>query len=737
MSSKNYISWDEAASYPLQWLYESIPARHEYQNLIYRANLAMLGKPCKNLYQDEISSNLKDIPESEISQDTKARCLCVPEGRDYTIRRAVGNRANQMAGGVDRYEYQINDPYMLIEDETEDLLAAKCKQDYIENRLEQFSATFSRDLTLYGLAAVLVKYDPVLDKNDVYRVHPKNVWFDTMYSSTGKERFRGYSTMISFAKLKCILEHDLDEINPYLEVPDRSIFNKNGVLDKRIKYQDKKIVDLNDLEIYVQDMNKLATSPSLQGREYMANWSEYDHDLRNCYNLNWYRTFAQDPEAKTNSGYNGDDVELTVIYDLDRKIEFKIINRRFVISANHDAFCRKVAFPIYNPITDQTQYRLDDFYLDCPLKFQYENLEGRDALPFPMSPIAPLLDIHDKLCAWRAKREHVSKLLSILRIETNGADARSIENILNIMGIVIDDIQGDINSINFAYDYTPIDSEITYLSNTIIQDLHAYDQFDALEAMGDRASAAEAGNAVGAVAQGLATHQNAIMQLYADIARQSIANRVTYSSRQEFPVMNLGQYSSITIQQMALAAVIDVKPKLARMIQEKTIATNAITLVSNFKDILTPEGISFFLEQAMLGQAPRKMLKSFINIQGSTQQERDTAQLQAQNMAQMLQQNQMAYEQNPMGYEAQNIMETQNPEEIDEIIAQLQSENARGGGAGGRAVQEQSPQDVDPEELAMLEMNQQAGAMAPGLDGMTSDAGSAMANPNSLGEGGF
>lgn len=735
MSSKNYISWDEAASYPLQWLYESIPARNEYQNLIYRANLAMLGKPCKNLYQEEIASNLNGVPDTEIDADTRARCLCVPEGRDFTIRRAVSNRANQMASGVDRYEYQINDPYMLIDDETEDLLAAKCEQDYIENNLEQFSSTFSRDLTLYGLAAVLVKYCPEKDKNTIYRVHPKNVWFDTMYSSTGKERFRGYSTMISFAKLKKILEHDLDEINPNIEVPDRSIFNKNGVLDKRIKYQNKKIVDLNDLEIYVQDMNKLAVSPSLQGREYMANWSEYDHDLRNCYNLNWYKTFSQDPEAKTNSGYNGDDVELTVMYDLDRKIEFKIINRRFVISANHNAFCRKVAFPIYNPITDKTTYRIDDFYLDCPLKFQYENLEGRDALPYPMPPVAPLLDLHDTLCAWRAKREHVSKLLAILRIETNGADARSIENVLNVMGIIMDDIQGDINSINFQYDYTPIDSEIQYLTNTIIQDLHAYDQFDALQAMGDRASAAEAGNAIGAVAQGLSTHQNAIMHLYAEIARQSIANRVAYSPKQEFAVTNLGQYSSITIQQMALNAVINVKPKLARMIQEKTIATNAITLVSNFKDILTPEGIAYFLEQAMLGQAPRKTIKSFINIQGSTQQERDTAQLQAQNMAQMLQQNQMAYEQDPMSYETQNIMETQNPEEIDEIIAQLQSaQNSEQ--VQGSTLNRSAIESADS-NMSSLDMAQQAGAMAPGLEGMTPDAGSAMANPNSFGESAF
>lgn len=725
---KSYLDWDSPWSYCLQWLYESIPARNEYHNLIYRANMAMLGRPCRNLYKEEIESNLNSVTEQEMDQTTRARCLNVPEGRSYIIRKAVNNRANQMASGVDTYEYTVNDPYMLIDDETEDLLAAKCKQDYIESNLGQYSATFSRDLTLYGLAAALVKYCPDTDKNEVYRIHPKNVWFDTMYSSTGKERFRGYSTMISFAKLKKIIEHDLDDINPEIYAPDRSIFNKNGDLDKHIRMQDKKILDLNDLEIYVQDINKLAMSPSLQGGPQLANWGEYDHDLRNCYNLSWYHTFAQSPEAKTNSGYNGDDVELTVMYDLDRKIEFKIINRRFVISANKDAFRRKIAFPIYNPLTDQTAYRLDDFTLECPLKFQYETLESRDLLPFPASPIAPLLDVHDEICGWRAKRDHVSKILSILRIETNGADARSIQKMLNVMGVVLDDIQGDINSVVFQYDYSPIDSEIQYRENTIIADLHAYDQFDALQSMGDRASAAEAGNALGAVAQGLSTHQNAIMRLYSDIARQGIANRVCYSPKQEFPVMNLGQYSSVTIQQMALNAVIDVKPVMAKKINEKTIAQNAIVIASNFKDVLTQDGVAYFIEQSLLGQAPRKLIKSFVTIDRTSQQERDTAEMQAQNMAMMLQQNQASYEQNPIPYETQNVMDTQNPEEIDSVIAALQEEIGSGRVGSGRgrtpAVEPSTRSDGStPEESMSSE------AMMP------TDFGSSMQNTASLGEG--
>lgn len=722
MSSKNYIDWNQEWNYPLQWIYESMPARFDYQCMLHRANLAMQGKPSRNLYKEELESNLKNIPDEALSQDDKARCLCVPEGESFIVRKAVQNRMNQMAGGVDAYECTVNDPYMLVDDETEDLLAAKCEQDYVENRLGQLASVFSRDLTLYGVAAVLVKYCPITDKNEVLRINPKNIWFDTMYSATGKERFRGYSTMISFSKLKEMIEKDKDIINDTLEVPDRSIRNKNGSVDTHIKVGRKKITTINDLEIYIQDINSLAVAPDLQGYP-LTYYGEYMHDLRTCYNLGWYRTFATDPKAKTNSGYNGDDVELTVIYDLDRKIEFKIINRRFVISANMNSFRREIVFPIYNPITDEETYRFEEYCLDCPLKFQFEETSNRDLYVYPFAPVFALLDSHDKLCAWRAKREHVSKILSILRIETGAADASSLTKTLNIMGVVLDDVQGDINSINFQYDYTAIDSEIAHIEQTIISSLNAYDQFDALQAMGDRASAAESGMALGAVAQGLATHQNAIMAIYADIARQSLANRVVYSPKQEFPVTNYGQYSSITIQQMALETIINVKPKLAKEIREKTLATNAIAIVSNFKEMLTPEGIGYFLAQGLYGQVPRKLASSFIQKPQNNQQEVANAQLQAQNQAELLKQNQQAYEQNPLPYEAGNIMDNATPEEVDSIIS------AMGGASGAIEPPVDNLGDAAPE---LLDMNQQDGAMTVDMAGMTPEMGSEFANPNGL-----
>ena len=733
MNSYDFIDWNHEWNYPIQWLEESDFARTQYHYWLWRASLAKLGKPCKNLYQEELKTNLNNVSKADQAK-YKEYCTCVPEGTSFAIKKAVDNRANQMASGVDTYEYQVNDPYMVIDADTEDLLAARCEQDYVENKLGILSATFSRDLTWAGVAAVLVKYCPISDKNKVLRVNPKNIWFDTKYSSLGIERFRGYSTMISWKKLKEMVANDPnEEVNLDIKAPDTSIITetvdgegkkKYGVNEKA-KYSNRKIRTLNGLDIYVEDLNRMAVSPQLTGLEHFG---EYDHDLRTCYNLNWYRTYASDPKKKTNSAYNGDDVELTVIYDLDNKIEFKIINRRYVIAANKNAFKRKIAFTITNPVTGEQKQRLDDFCLDCPLKFQFEEQENMDKFPHPWAPVFSLLDTHDELCAWRAKRDHVSKILSILRIETNGADATSLRGVLNIMGVVLDDIQGDINSINFAYDYTPIDSEIAFREQRIQQILHAYDQFDALQAMGDRASAAESGMALGAVAQGLSTHQNAIMQLYADIARQCIANRVAYSSRMEFPVAGYGaRSSSISIQAMALDAIVNVKPALAKKVQERTIAANALQILGTLKDTLSQDIQAYLIEQIMMGTMPRGFAQSGILDKGPSPEEMALAQQQAQNDAMALQQNQQAYEQNPMGYEAAEAMQNNSPEEIDQIIQGLGQEDE------AQVDYQDEAADLSGQMPEGLDMMSQEGAMtAGGVEGMTPESGGEYANPNGM-----
>ena len=696
------IDWNVENNEVLQWIFESERARREYMCLLYRVKQAMQGKPSRNLYQDELTSNIEKISDQTKKDAYQKACLKLPEGHSFAIRNAVKTRANQMSGGVDTYEYQVNDPYGVIDDDTEELLAATCEQDYVANHLDRMSEQISRDLTEAGLSAILVKYCPEMDKNRVLRINPRNIWFDTKYSATGEERFRGYSTMISWKCLKEMIQKDGDQINLNIEAPNTSIVS-DGVVKEGVKLSNRKIRSLNGLDIYVQSINALATAPQLAA-SWTTMYKEFMHDLGNCYNTGYYRTFATDPKAKTNSNYKGDDVELTVIYDMVRRIEFKVINRRYVISANSEAFHRKMVFTTYDPRTEERVPRIEDYEIGCPLKFVWEDTESRDLFPYPTSTLMTLLDDFDQLCALRAKRKHVSDILSILRIETNAADATSLRGLLNIMGVVLDDIQGDINTINLAYDYTPIDSQIEYYEDVIKKTLDAYNEFDALQAMGDRASAQESGMALSAVAQGLATHQNAIMQMFADIARQCIANRVAYSTKQEFPVFNRGDYSVVTAEQMALAATINVKPKLAKKIQERLISANAITLLNSLASVLNPDGVAYLVEQAMMGTAPRRMVRSFINESAPSEAEVAAAQQQGANTAEMLKQNQQAYMQNPNPYEVDNTMQNYSPEEVDAIVGTMMQDQ-------GLNSLSELDQPTEEETQELLETPTQAGEL--------------------------
>lgn len=697
-SSGDAVNTNNQWFYPLQYIWESERARREFRCNLFRVQKAMIGQPSRNLYQEELTSNISKIKDTNLREQYQKACLKVPEGRSYTVQRCVNTIANQMAGGVDTYEYQAYDPYGIIEPDTEDLLAATCKQDYILNHLDRRAESFSRDLSEAGICAALVKYCPETERNEVLRINPRNIYFDTKYSSTGKERFRGYSTMISWAELKRMIKRDGDELNLTIEAPNKSIFS-DGTIQKGVKLSNRKIRTLNGLDVYVKDLNALAMAPQLESM-WDTDYTEYMHDLRDCYNLNYYRSMATDPKAKTNNGYKSDDVELIVLYDLVNKLEFKILNRRYVISVNSNAFKRKMVFSITDPRTGEVHNRIDDFYLDCPLKFVWEQVDNADLVAFPTSKLMRLLDVHDELCAWRAKRNHVSQILSILRIQTNAADADSLRGLLNIMGIVLDDVQGDITTVGLGYDYTAIDSEIEYRESIIKKNLNAYDEFDALQAMGDRASAAESGMALSAVAQGLATHQNAIMQMYAEIARQCIANRVAYSTRQEFPIVNNGQYELVTIQQMALTATINVKPRLAKRIEEKMAAADAMAILNGpAGQWMNNAGVAELISISLFGILPRKMIQSFINEPQASPQEVALAEQSARNQAQMLEQNAQAYQNNPIPYEAQNTIDNYSPEEVDTIIGNMMADQ----GIGSLEELDEITETPEGEEVAVAE----------------------------------
>ena len=80
-------------------------------------------------------------------------------------------------------------------------------------------------------------------------------------------------------------------------------------------------------------------------------------------------------------------------------------------------------------------------------------------------------------------------------------------------------------------------------------------------------------------------------------------------------------------------------------------------------------------------------------------------------------QNQQMYMSDPLPYAVQQAMNTYSPDEIDTAIAQLGGER---------------PDVRTEEDLNLVDMEQQDGALNLDIEGQTSELGAMLANPNSM-----
>ena len=83
------------------------------------------------------------------------------------------------------------------------------------------------------------------------------------------------------------------------------------------------------------------------------------------------------------------------------------------------------------------------------------------------------------------------------------------------------------------------------------------------------------------------------------------------------------------------------------------------------------------------------------------------------------------YENNPVQYETDNVMETRSPDEIDDVISTLNAE--------GQSDVEEQEAIMDNPRPESLDMMSQEGAINPaGMPGMTAESGAEYANPNAM-----
>ena len=137
---------------------------------------------------------------------------------------------------------------------------------------------------------------------------------------------------------------------------------------------------------------------------------------------------------------------------------------------------------------------------------------------------------------------------------------------------------------------------------------------------------------------------------------------------------------------------------------------------------LNRKSVAFFAEKALFGEAPRKMLATFIAPPQPDPAAVQAAQMNGQNMANQIAQNQQMYNDNPTQYETENVVENASPEEMEEIISRI-------GGAIEPPMQDVPGVGEGPEGL---DMPGQEGSYVSDTEGMTPYSGPDTANMNSL-----
>ncbi len=732
-------------NYPLQCLRESELIRAQYHGLMTQVDKAMENEAVINGFQTELQSHINS--ESDVAKRTALENFCrtIEPAFDDSLSKAVNNRTDQVATGVDKFNYTVFDPYSTLDDEINDRMSSMCMRNYVQSGLEFLAPTFARDLDKYAMCCAYVDYNDKKQIAKVTRFNPKNVWWDTRYSATGEERFRAWSKMISWRKLKLLI--DDYTINTGLEVPETSIFTekvKDGKKEIIVKsrIRNKHLKTLNDMDVYIDDMNKMAENADFQNRAVIqGDYGDYSHTLINCYNLNYYRSWSTDSEVRSKSLYNSDDVELTTFYDLDNGIEFIIINRIFVIAANSKAFHRRIAMRVEDPRNGTIRTVAKKVELPCPLVFGYRYAEIRDNFPYPYSIVMKYIPYFDRIIANESKKLTIQKIVTRLRVRADAGNARELSHDLGIFGQIFTDLQGDVSTLQLGYDFTPIQNQIQEDKQAIVDGMNAYNTYDLMLTMGNRASAQEAGLVKDSIAQGVVTLSLALETFYAEVTRASLMQFVVYGNNSKLGIINRGRYSTVALQEMALDAIIDVKTKSTAQTIQQRLATNVLQLAATFKDspmIDNEVWLPFAFSMASYGQIPVAIARTFVKQPDQSPEDKAAARQNAANTAVALQQNQQMYQTDPIPYEVRQAMGNLSPAEQQGLLKQLSS-----GQSQPQITQEElSAHGLSPQDVAALtgnggvptynnaETSGQSGAAVGGMPGMTSDSGAIAGNPN-------
>lgn len=648
-------SKQEQYNYVLQFIEDSITALEPAVRLSIRTTQAFQGRPSMNSYSRAMSSWATELSQTdpERSADIRKCAADLPSIENKTVYNAVETVVAQTMGGPGQYEYLPYDPSFDMDSETFDRITGYLESVYDRNYINSLTPSYVRQAILDGSSYLHIR--PNADGSiDLKLLKISDMILDPDRFRSNKTKFRGFKQRESWSAVKDritktksgYLLKSLNEVDTYLSDIARCI-NGDTSLDKK------------DLELLQRDLDIF-----------------YRTDTQAYKNMRDDKHEAYDPEAK----YNGDDIEISYVYDHINNYYFEVVNRKYIVVAKQNPLNKKISKKSGKTSKERT-IMLEDPFVE--LGYMY--------LPFSRYPVTPLfyiLNDFDNLCGMESVLYHTLSIMSPLTFVGKSDASYNVSRIASISGEIVDGMPQTFGVLSKSHDVSPTIAAIQRVEERIKRMLGATDPFEMAAMVGDRATARE----VSAVGSQVSERNNQfianIESAMACLADKIIKMTIMFSDKnKKLTFTAKGKYAEMDVSDLLADYGIRVRLNSSVKMERAQKARNALELISY---IVGVPGVD---AKKVFGTMIPIMLDGFITREQAEEMIGEPEEERVEKLP----------EPTPEELNQQGISNLPlDGVDVDQLMAQM---------AQGNAAQ-QSAQPT-PEDLAMMQAMQQQGPQLP------------------------
>jgi hypothetical protein len=537
--------------YVLGWIDEAIAVRGPQNGYVQRAVSAYQTMPSANRYKGTISSYVTSVQkhDQQRAKDIQTACGDVPDKGSLVVQNAVEAVVSMTQGGVGQYQFGAYDPSMKADPELVDRLAAYAKFFYDSNKIDSLMPQLVRNAALCGVAYLHLK-----QKNGqkvVTLMDSAQMLTDPKRFKTNHERFIGYTQRESFRDVK-----------------NRIHKTKGGGYVLKT---------LNEAEVYVaqlkQELNSVLRGNPADGVGH--------EQLRRDLDIFYKPIYEQFKAARANNNdpdlmYDGDEIEVSYVYDKMNGQYFEVINRKYVVVAKSQGLKRDITIHYLDAEgkdqTKQKTIKLDDPFVELPYNKLFWNT-------YPVSPLFYVLDDFDDLCAMESLLYHNLSIMAPLTFVGQSSDAEKVSRVASISGEVVEGLPQTFGVLKKDHDITPVVTAIQRYEERVKRAMKAVDPFELQGMIGDRATAKEVSSASGQVSQGLNPFIANIETAMATLGDKFIKLELILNDDDSFSFSHNGEQHEISREEMAHDFMVHAKLQSTIKLEREANAMKATQLI--------------------------------------------------------------------------------------------------------------------------------------------------------------